>query len=356
MIPKIIPITLVTLLMIQGCSTTQNTKNESSSFSDAQISHRSFAKPNIQNRSKTNLSHRSDVQLLIKQLSPQFDETWLTTVFDHVELKPTIIDAMNRPAEKKNWGQYRPIFLTESRIQGGADFYNQHREALQRAEQTYGVAPEVIVAIIGVETSYGKNKGNWAVIDALSTLAFDYPRRASFFTSELKKFLTITQQMNRDPFSFKGSYAGAMGYPQFMPSSYLNFAVDFDNDGVKDLWDNPVDAIGSVANYLSKNGWVRGGSVALPVNVSSQNNGYLKYVQKGKITPPKTSVATLKQNGVITNVSENANVQLMKFELGSGVNEWWIGYPNFYSITRYNSSNMYALAVSQLANEIKKRI
>lgn len=307
-------------------------------------------------RTETNLAHRADVAQFIEKThqSTGIDKKWLTDTMNRASIKPTIIDAMNRPAEKMNWGRYRPIFITDNRINGGVKFYHQYQAALLRAESEYGVSASVIAAIIGVETSYGANRGNWAVVDALSTLSFEYPRRADFFSNELQKFLTIAYQMNQDPFSFKGSYAGAMGYPQFMPTSYKAYAVDFDGDGIKDLWNNPVDAIGSVANYLAKHGWKRDQPIAIEVSVANRQVA-APYFQTGPVRPPKTSLATLKNIGVQTPYNASNPVTLMQFEVSPNDYEYWIGFYNFYVITRYNHSNMYALAVSQLAHAINER-
>ena len=217
----------------------------------------------------------------------------------------------------------------------------------------------MIAAIIGVETGYGQNKGSWKVVDALSTLAFEYPRRASYFSGELANFFKILNENGGDPFSYRGSYAGAMGYPQFMPSSYLAYAVDFDGDGKRDLWNNPVDAIGSVGNYLMKSGWVRGGKIAEEVQVSKQNLAYQQLKQSGRLTPPKESIQTLRNAGVIIpNGTPNAKVTLFEFEVSAEpkVDEWWIGYQNFYAITRYNHSKLYALAVYQVAEAIRRGV
>lgn len=335
-----------TILLISACTNHVTLPSKAPAQKDHPLS----------TRSETNLAKRPDVAQFIEQThqATGIDKTWLTDTMNKASIKPTIIDAMNRPAEKMNWGRYRPIFITENRINSGVEFYHKYQTALLRAEAEYGVSASVIAAIIGVETSYGANRGNWAVIDALSTLSFEYPRRASFFSNELQKFLTIAYQMNRDPYSFKGSYAGAMGYPQFMPSSYMAYAIDFDGDGIKDLWDNPVDAIGSVANYLAKHGWKAGGNLASEVRVTNPK-AVDAYLQRGPVRPPKTSLAKLKQLGVQTSINTSNPVTLMQFEVSPGNNEYWIGFYNFYVITRYNHSNMYALAVSQLANAINER-
>ncbi len=334
-----------TILFISACTShTPPSKSQTSS-------------PTINSaRAETHLANRADVARFIENTHQKtgIDKQWLTDTMNKASIKPTIIDAMNRPAEKMNWGRYRPIFITENRINSGVKFYHEYQSALLRAESEYGVSASVIVAIIGVETSYGANRGNWAVVDALSTLSFEYPRRADFFSNELQKFLTIAYQMNQDPFSFKGSYAGAMGYPQFMPSSYMAYAVDFDGDGIKDLWNNPVDAIGSVANYLAKHGWKRNQPVAAEVSVTNRQAA-MPYFQTGPVRPPKTSLTTLKNIGVQTSITTSNPVTLMQFEVSQNNYEYWIGFYNFYVITRYNHSNMYALAVSQLANAINER-
>ena len=185
-----------------------------------------------------------------------FDRGELQQVFASAERQQTILEAIARPAEKtKPWHEYRNIFLTDKRERQGREFFAQHRATLARAEHETGVPAEIIVAIIGVETYYGRITGSYRVIDALSTLAFDYPRRSTFFTKELKNYLQLTHEQGFDPLAMKGSYAGAMGYGQFMPSSYRSYAVDFDDDGQIDIWNNPVDAIGSVANYFKRHGW-----------------------------------------------------------------------------------------------------
>lgn len=332
-----------TILFISACSTAPT---------PTRTAHSEQAVP----RAQTHLAERADVANFIEKThqSTGIDQAWLTQTMNRASIKPTIVEAMNRPAEKMNWGRYRPIFMTEQRINQGVAFYHQYQSALERAEREYGVSAAVIAAIIGVETGYGTNKGNWAVVDALATLSFEYPRRAEFFSKELANFLKIAYGMKRDPFSFKGSYAGAMGYPQFMPSSYLQYAVDFDGDGVKDLWDNPVDAIGSVANYLSKHGWQRNGPLIAKVDVTNPQ-AVASYFQRGRVLPPKTSLAKLKSLGVKTNLTTTLPVTLMDFEVSPNHYEYWLGFHNFYVITRYNHSNMYALAVSQLANAINER-
>mgnify|MGYP001183576352 FL=1 len=320
----------------------------------------SSAQPTPSRSTKSGLANRKDVQAFADRVARNnnLDRDWVLDILSRTELKPKIVEAMNRPAEGMIWGQYRPIFITDKRINDGVKFYHTHQKALERAYNQYGVAPEVIAAIIGVETSYGQNRGNWAVLDALATLAFDYPRRAEFFSKELENFFVILNETKLEPFSYKGSYAGAMGFPQFMPSSYLAYAVDFDGDGLRDLWNNPVDAIGSVANYLAKHGWVQDGTVALEVKIPTGNTAHLQYKHTGRLVPPKYSVATLKAAGVQTYAHNNNKANLFEFEMeknNPAASQWWLGFQNFYSITRYNHSPLYALAVHQLAEGIKAR-
>ncbi|HEX6928415.1 MAG TPA: lytic murein transglycosylase B, partial [Gammaproteobacteria bacterium] len=196
-----------------------------------------------------------------------FTRTELDRMFDGVAKQQKIIDAISRPAESKDWHEYEPIFLTEARIGGGVEFWNAHADLLARAEREYGVDAGVIVAIIGVETFYGRITGSWRVIDALATLGFDYPPRSSFFRSELEHFLLLAREEAIEPQTVSGSYAGAMGGGQFMPSSYREYAVDFDGDGKRDLWNSWADVIGSVANYLSRHGWRHGDVIAVPAAV-----------------------------------------------------------------------------------------
>ena len=203
-------------------------------------------------------------QELIDELVEEegFDRAYLQTVFEDAKRKDSILEAIARPAEKtKPWYDYRKIFVTDKRERQGIEFFAEHKETLARAERETGVPAEIIVSVIGVETYYGRITGSYRVIDALSTLAFDYPRRSPFFTKELKNYLMLTRDQGLDPLEIKGSYAGAMGYGQFMPSSYREYAIDFDSDGLIDIWGNPVDAIGSVANYFKRHGWRTGEQV-----------------------------------------------------------------------------------------------
>lgn len=297
--------------------------------------------------------NRSAVNRFIDEMAaqPGFNRATLQALFAKVHLVPSILKAISRPAEALPWYKYRRIFLTDQRIKGGVAFWAQHAAALQRAEAQYGVPPEVVIAILGVETLYGRHTGKYRVMDALSTLAFNYPQRASFFRSELKSFLLLTRQQDVDPLSVTGSYAGAMGVPQFIASSYLAYAVDFNGDGHKDLWHDPVDAIGSVANFLSEHGWKRGQPVAVPAHTDGRD--YKSILARG--LEPKTPLHTLEADGIkpAHPIAGNPPAALLMLAASSG-DEYWISLHNFYVITRYNRSPLYAMAVLQLAQAIRQ--
>ena len=261
----------------------------------------------------------------------------------------SIIDAISRPAERKPWYQYRPLFVTPGRAKGGVQFWEENADLLARAEATYGVPPEIIVAIIGVETRYGKHIGRYPVVDALSTLAFGYPKRAAFFRKQLEHFLLLSLEENITPSDAKGSYAGAMGKPQFIPSSYRSYAVDFDGDGRRDLWDSNADVIGSVGAYFQRHGWQRNEPVAVVARGADETHD--KLVEAG--AKPSVSLGELQAAGLAieTALPPGSLASVVKLETEDGP-EYWIGLNNFYVITRYNHSNLYAMAVYQLSREI----
>lgn len=314
-----------------------------------------FSNPNATLKPGQPLVQRADVQAFIREMQVKhgFNAAQLQNTFSRAQAQPSIIAAMSRPAEAKPWYAYRELFLTPKRIQGGAQFWNQHAAALARAEQTYGVPAQFIVAIIGVETQYGGNMGKHRVFEALSTLAFGYPRRANFFRKELENYLLLTRAEGIDPLSVRGSYAGAMGFGQFMPSSFRSYAVDFDGDNHRDIWSNPTDAIGSVANYFKKNGWRTGQPVAVPAAVTGGRSAALI---SERLNPPKHSVAYLRSQGVTSQraVSDTQKAMLLKFAGKQGA-EYWLGFDNFYVITRYNRSQLYAMAVYQLSEAIRQQ-
>lgn len=284
----------------------------------------------------------------------QFDKDQLETIFDQVEVKDSILKAISRPAEKsKDWYEYRDIFITDSRINGGVTFWQEHKEALDEAEKTFGVPAEIIVAILGVETRYGGNVGGYRVIDALSTLAFRYPPRSPFFRSELEKFLILTREEDMSQLDPIGSYAGAMGLGQFMPSSYLAYAVDFDHDDHRDIWNNPTDAIGSIANYLKLHGWVPDQSIVHKTTASQP----LSSAMTANELKPAFSREQLSAAGFSLDELPKGNDVLSVIGLTQqDGEEYWLGRQNFYAITRYNHSRMYAMAVTQLAWAIRKQL
>lgn len=283
-----------------------------------------------------------------------FDRQQLHDVLAQTQRLDWVLNLMERqapvslPPSGPNgaWIRYRNKFITPDNIQNGVAFWDQYDDALQRAWQIYGVSPEIIVGIIGVETRWGRVMGKTRIIDALATLAFAYPRRSDYFTAELETFLLMARSEGDDPLSLRGSYAGAMGYGQFMPSSFKEYAVDFDGDGHVNLWD-PVDAIGSVANYFKAHGWIRGGAVAVPAA------GQAPYLEQGYDT--HYSVAALAAAGLTPQGSLDGNreVSLLRLDLGSSY-QYWYGLPNFYVITRYNHSTQYAMAVWQLGEAVSR--
>ena len=295
---------------------------------------------------------REEVKSFITKIANKyaFNESWVRSILKNAESKKSIIDAISRPAEKtKKWHEYRDIFLTEKRIKSGVQFWIDHQEILKQIENQTGVPIEIIVGIIGVETYFGKITGNYRVIDALSTLAFDYPPRSSFFSKELEQFLVLSKEENIDPTFPTGSYAGAMGRPQFMPSSFRAYAIDASKDGKTDIWTNWNDVIGSVANYLSKHGWIRNQQIITSARLGDKWNNK---IPKNTLTP-KDSIKSLYEKGVIfsTTLNNNEKSQLLTLE-GLSEKEFWVGFHNFFVITRYNRSVMYALAVYQLGQEI----
>lgn len=297
---------------------------------------------------------RPEVAAFIRDMSTRhhFDAGALDRLFGGVEMQDRILDAMSRPAEGKPWYDYRKIFVTDARIQGGVDFWRQHAVALNQAQQRYGVTPELIVAILGVETIYGRNTGGFRVVDALSTLAFGYPRRADFFRAELEQFLLLCREENIDATTLKGSYAGAMGLPQFMPSSFRTYAVDLDGDGRKDIWSNPADAIGSIGNYFSRYGWRSGEEIV--VRATARDGDYGQFLSKD--LKPVHTLGELRRVGITPERSlpDSLLVKLLRFDLESSA-EYWLGLENFFVISRYNHSPLYSMAVYQLGQAIADR-
>jgi len=299
-------------------------------------------------------AERPEVKAFVQDLVKRhgFVESELKRVFGRVKRADPVLEAISRPAERvRTWEEYRSALLTDRRVAEGLEFWKKYRRTLERAEKKYGVAPEYIVAIIGVETFYGRNTGNWRVVDALTTLAFDYPPRSSFFRNELEQYLLFARAAGVDVFSVKGSYAGAIGLPQFMPSSTRAYAVDFDGNGHIDLQKSRADAIGSVANFLKVHGWQRDADVLLDARVAG--DGWRPF--SGGLEP-KHSLLALREAGIAFDSPQPAGAQVVLVELASGErpSDFRVALRNFYVITRYNRSAFYAAAVSDLARELRK--
>lgn len=281
----------------------------------------------------------------------QIDRALLDRAITESTYQQKIIDAMNRPYEGKPWYMYRKLFMTDKRINQGVDFYLAHEKTLQRAQEELGVAPEVICAIIGVETFYGQNMGTWKVLDALYTLGFHYPKRSSYFSKEFANYVKLAAREGWELTSVKGSYAGAMGMGQFMPSSYLSYAIDFDGDMHVNLFTNTTDAIGSVANYFKAHGWMLGGGVMYQAKVDGVPQSTIDTImdKEWRLTPVE-----LVRAGISTkvNLSRAQNIRLYAFELEDGSYDYQVCLNNFNTITKYNKSPLYARAVFELSEAI----
>lgn len=284
--------------------------------------------------------------------SQQIDAERIRKVLANAERNEDVLSAIQRPWEARPWHRYHGIFLTEKRIQRGVEFWQQHRDTLARAEAEYGVPAQLIVAIIGVETFYGEYMGNYRVLDALYSLGFYYPPRQSFFRSELAEFIRLAEKEGLETFDVKGSYAGAMGFGQFISSSYRAYAVDFDGDGQRDLLNNQVDAIGSVAHYFARHQWRKGQPVAIPAWPNRVED--IDALTNGRGQTLTHTVGSLREAGVdfVTQMPADTPARLFAFAEEEG-SSYWVGLPNFYSITRYNHSPLYAMAVYQLSEEIR---
>ncbi len=307
----------------------------------------SFALPALADYSEHPLA-KDFVDDMVKQHGFKREE--IMQMLARAERQQSILDAIARPAEKaKPWKDYRKLFVTNDRIVQGVAFWRDHAAALARAERESGVPASIIIAILGVETRYGRNTGNYRVLDALSTLSFDYPPRADFFRGQLAEFFLMAREQKFAPDHILGSYAGAMGFGQFMPSSYRKYAVDFDGDGVIDIINDIDDAIGSVANYLKGYGWQRGAPIAVRAAVQEPlPDGLLR-----ETLEPVTTLRDYKAKGIApqTALPEDTRAALFMLE-GDNGNEYWLALNNFYVITRYNRSQLYSMAVLQLSQEI----
>jgi membrane-bound lytic murein transglycosylase B len=298
---------------------------------------------------------RPEVEAFMRDLAQRHGlmESELRRVFARAQRLDPVLEAIARPAERvRTWEEYRALLLTERRIAEGVEFWRKFPNTLERAERKYGVPPQYVVAIIGVETFYGRNTGNWRVVDALTTLAFDYPPRAGFFRSELEQYLLMAREAGVDVFSMRGSYAGAIGIPQFMPSSARRYAVDFDGNGSIDLQKSRSDSIGSVANFLKVHGWQRDADIAVDARVAGE--GWRAFTDAR--FEPKHSLIELRQAGIEFDSPQPAGASATVVELPNAErpSEFRVGLRNFYVITRYNRSALYAAAVVDLARELKK--
>lgn len=304
-------------------------------------------------------SQRADVKAFAQEMVKKhhFDANTLDQWLASVKIQPSILAAISKPAEKQlPWYRYEQIFLTPKRIDEGVLFWKANEGKLQEAQQKYGIPPEIVIAIIGVETFYGKNTGSYRVLDSLATLGFDYPPRSKFFLSELEEFLLLAREEGWDPTEIKGSYAGAMGKGQFISSSYRRYAVDFTGDGKRDLINRNADAIGSVANYFKVHGWKPESTIVLAAQ--TKGNDYENMIASKANPKPEHTLQELAKHDVLPVDRTKASLRAEPFALikleGEKGPEYWLGGQNFYVITRYNHSDHYAMAVYNLSQEIKR--
>ncbi|HJL61992.1 MAG TPA: lytic murein transglycosylase B [Pseudomonadales bacterium] len=302
-----------------------------------------------------NYADRDDVKQFVAEMVQEgFDRGKLEVLFAEAQYKQSIIDAISRPAERVlTWKEYQDIFLTESRVKRGLEFMHENSKMLAEAEKKFGVPAVIITSIIGVETMYGRLRGKYRVIDSLSTLAFDYPPRSAFFREELKHFLRLAREEGQDARTPLGSYAGAMGYGQFISSSYRHYAIDFDEDGIRDIWNNPTDAIGSVANYMSEHGWLAGGLITVEASEPDDDVAQVFNVS----LKPSVTVGEMSRLGIKAAKAVESDTEVSPILLnGKYGKEYWLGLHNFYVITRYNHSKLYAMAVFQLSERLKSSL
>jgi len=312
---------------------------------------------NAQTTALTPLSHNVQFKAYLQQLEQQynFSATQLKQWFSQVKPNPDVIAHMNKPYENQPWFKYRTFFINQNRITNGVKFWRKHAATLKRVEKQYGVPANIIVAIIGIESLYGKQEGTYRVIDSLTTLAFYYPQRAQFFKQQLTNFLLLARKQGTNPLSVKGSYAGAFGLPQFMPSSFNSYAVDYSKNQHIDLTSNADDAIASIANYLAKNGWQHGQLIAVPAHVSPTE---LKRLAVIRHSPPDQrnpiqSVSSFGMQGITPSLPIDVDSKVVLIQLHSKHHyDYWLGLNNFQTIMRYNHSDEYAMAVYVLGEII----
>ena len=346
----------------QGYATRLNTRLMAAPLGLCFVLISGYSDSAIADESSDRYLQRESVREYIRQLSAEhnFNVNRISGMFVRLTRQQRILDKISAPAERTlSWRQYRPIFVTPERIDKGREFLLRHRSLLEAAEREFGVPPEIITAIIGVETFYGRHMGSYRVLEALATLAFDYPPRSEFFARELKEFIVLSESEGWDTVNIMGSYAGAMGMPQFISSSYREYAIDFDQSGTRDLFTSDADIIGSVANYLARHGWRSDEPIATRWELPT---GGVSADMRNLVTEelfPSVTAETVRKLGfdsptldVAAAPTELVSVMTMAGESGE---ELWVGYRNFYAITRYNHSRLYALAVFQLAEAIRAR-
>lgn len=353
-------ILLAAILFISSCGGSSKVVNDTLPESSVKLLHYS-AQHDI-SQDDSDFAGNARAQRFIDDMVQQgFERQQLNEILSQTKRLDYVIDLMNRQAPvpattipsitttarpNGSWLRYRSKFITDTNVQRGVQFWDQYQQVLERAEKMYGVPASIIVGILGVETRWGQVTGKTRVIDALATLAFSYPRRASYFTKELESFLLMSSQEGIDPLMSTGSFAGAMGYGQFMPGSYRQYAVDFDGDGHTDLW-NPVDAIGSVAHYFQQHGWIIGDRIAVPAH------GQVHSLPVGINTRYHPVQLTKAGLSPCQSVEQYQQVSLLRLDMGKTY-QYWYGLPNFYVITRYNHSTYYAMTVWQLGNAVEK--
>jgi membrane-bound lytic murein transglycosylase B len=305
--------------------------------------------------SSRHISRYIPVQQFIDTMVNQyhFDKNNLDRIFDDVQFRPDVIASMNKPAESLTWDRYRNIFFTEKRLRLGVQFWHAHAKTLALAQKRYGVPANMIVAIIGIETFYGGNTGSYRVIDTLSTLSFEYPSRQKFFQYQLAEYLLLTRDLGLDPLQLRGSYAGAMGLPQFMPSNFRLYAVSLRNDWRIDLLDNPDNAILSVANFLKHYGWQTG----QPVAVLARTPKTATVNVEQKFSKPTTTLAKFASRGIYPtrHYSKQKLATLIQLT-GTQPPEYWLVFPNFYTITRYNKEVSYAMVAYQFSQALAQQM
>jgi membrane-bound lytic murein transglycosylase B len=298
---------------------------------------------------------REEVRAFVARMAEKhgFRRDALLRLFHRARFEPAVIQAISPPREPgiRSWSAYRLRYLDAPRIGGGLSFWQRNADALDEAQARFDVPPEIIVAIIGIETLYGRMTGGYQTLSALATLAFDYPPRAELFRGELEELLLLGREQHRDAAEFRGSYAGALGLPQFLPSSYRRYAIDFDGDGAVDLDASAADAIGSVAYFLQQHGWRSGGRIAVPALVPEQ----ARALADGEVRP-KYSPEELAQHGITPGdgSGEDENAAVVDLVSVDAPTEYWLGFENFYVLTRYNRSSFYAMAVFQLAETLRE--